>query len=189
MADPKEQAAKQLANIEKDSGKKLKDFAAAIKKQKLEKHGQMVSFLKSEFGLGHGNANLVAHLVREQAAGGPADDGDLLEAQYTGAKSALRPIYDKLAGIAETLGKDVEKVVQKTGVSFRRAKQFALVQAPSAKRVQLSLNLPKTPRNKRVVETKGMCTHKVDIGDISEVDKDVAGWISSAYEAAAKPRK
>ena len=36
MADPKEQAAKQLANIEQASGKKLKDFAAAIKKQKLE---------------------------------------------------------------------------------------------------------------------------------------------------------
>lgn len=189
MADPIEQAAKQLANIEHASGKKLKDFAAAIKRQKLDKHGQMVSFLKSEFGLGHGNANLLAHLVREQAAGGPADGGELLEAQYAGAKSALRPIYDKLAAIAESHGDDVQKLIQKTGVSFRRAKQFALVQAPSTRRVQLSLNLPTTPKNKRVVETKGMCTHKVDISDISEVDDDVARWIRSAFDAAAKPRK
>ncbi len=184
MTDPKTQADRQLANIEASTGKTLADFASAVGGQKLEKHGQIVAFLKAEFGLGHGNANLIAHRVRESAAGGPAPDDELLAAQYAGARAALRPLYDELAAFAESLGDDVTRVIQKTGVSFRRARQFALVQAPSSKRIQLGLNLPSTPAGGRVVEMKGMCSHKVDLGVGEAVDDTVAGWIRSAYESA-----
>lgn len=57
----------------------------------LAKHGQVVTFLKSEHGLTHGNANTLAHKIRENAAGGQPTDADLLDAQYSGAKAALRP--------------------------------------------------------------------------------------------------
>ena len=40
---------------------------------------------------------------------------------------------------------DVEVAPKKTGVSLRRAKQFALVEAPSAKRIQLGLDLGASP--------------------------------------------
>jgi hypothetical protein len=78
----------------------------------------------------------------------------------------------------------VEQVVQKTGVSFRRRKQFLLVQAPSSKRVQLGLNLDETPADGRVTETSGMCTHRVDVATPDEVDDAVAAWIRSAYQSA-----
>jgi len=143
-----------------------------------------VSLFKSQHGLGHGNANLMAHLVRESLAGGPASADDLLAAQYSGAKEALLPIYSALASIAESLGDDIDTVVQKTGVSFRRKKQFALVQAPSSKRIQLGLNLDETPADDRIVEMKGMCTHKVNITDPTDVDNTIAGWIRKAYDRA-----
>ena len=181
MADPQ---ATQLRNIEEASGMKLAGFTKAVKASGHQKHGQIVAFLKTQHKSTHGNANLIAHLVREQLAGGPVDAGELLAAQYKGAKAALRPIYDELTAIAESLGGDVQKVVQKTGVSFRRAKQFALIQAPSAKRIQLGLNFKKAPKDKRVVETKGMCTHKVDIAGAGDVDDIVASWIRAAYEQA-----
>ena len=109
---------------------------------------------------------------------------DLLAAQYAGARVGLRPIYEAVAAIAEGLGGDVQKVIQKSGVSFRRRKQFALVQAPSAKRVQLGLNLDATPDDPRVLAMSGMCTHRVELTDLAAVDGDVARWMRMAYERA-----
>jgi predicted transport protein len=184
MADPRTQSAKQLRNIEELTGKTVAGFAAAIREAGVEKHGQIVAYLKSEHGLTHGNANLLALTVRELWAGGPPPPEDLLANQYSGTKAALRPIYEKLAAIAENLGDDVDKVIQKTGVSFRRKKQFVLVQAPSAKRIQLGLNLDETPSDARIVEAKGMCTHTVNIADLKSVDDDITSWIKAAYERA-----
>lgn len=184
MPDPVAQAETQLKNIEASTGKTVAQFTALIIKAGLEKHGKIVAYLKAEHGLTHGNANLIAHKVREAMAGGPPPETDLLEAQYTGAKAALRPIFDRLAELAAGQGSDVERVVQKTGVSFRRKKQFALVQAPSAKRIQLGLNLPLTPDTDRVKETTGMCSHRVDITDIDQIDPDLEGWINASYQSA-----
>jgi predicted transport protein len=184
MPDPKEQMEAQLRNIEQASGKTVADFTAIVRSAGLEKHGQIVALLKSDHGLTHGNANLIAHLVRESIAGGPLSAPELLAAQYAGAKEALLPIYVELASIAEGMGDDVTKVVQKTGVSFRRKKQFALVQAPSSKRIQLGLNLDDDPPDDRVVVMGGMCTHKMNITEIDAIDEAVMTWIRQAYERA-----
>lgn len=174
----------QLANIEAATGRTVAEFTEDIRRTGLDRHGRIVSYLKDEHGLTHGNANLLAHVVREQLAGGPATAEALLEAQYQGGKAHLHAVYEALARVAAAQGDDVERVVQKTGVSFRRRKQFALIQAPSSKRVQLGLNLPSTPDDERVKEVSGMCTHRVDVTEPAAVDDDVAAWIKTAYEAA-----
>ena len=184
MSDPAAQAAKQLANIEASTGMTLARFTAAVRKTGLDKHGKIVAHLKSEYGLTHGNANLLAMRIREELAGGPADPDELLSAQYAAGKAALLPIYEALAAVAGDLGADVDRVVRKTGVSFRRKRQFALVQAPSAKRVRLGLKLDHTPDDARVKEVSGMCSHQVDLSDPAEVDADVRAWIRTAYEQA-----
>jgi hypothetical protein len=182
MTDP--QRSTQLANIEAATGKTVDDCVEAVTGAGLEKHGQIVSYLKAEHGLTHGNANLMAHVVRERQAGGPPSDEAPLDAQYQDGKAHLRPVYDALSRIAAAQGADVEQVIQKTGVSFRRRKQFALVQAPSSKRVRLGLNLPTTPDDARVKAADGMCTHQVDLADPSDVDGEVETWIAASYLAA-----
>lgn len=184
MPDPKEQRATQLRNIHEATGKSVADFAELVAAAGLEKHGRIVSFLEAEHDLTHGNANLIAHTVRERAAGGPASEEDLLDAQYARGKAALRPIYERLAELASGCGDDVDTIVQKTGVSFRRKKQFALVQVPSAKRVQLGLNLAATPAGDRIAEAGGMCTHRADITELDHVDDEVAAWLHAAYDEA-----
>jgi hypothetical protein len=184
MSDPEAQTATQWRNIEAATGLTLEGFRAAIGAAGLERHGEIVAWLKTHKGLSHGNANLVAHRVREAMAGGAPEASELLEAQYTGGKAALRPVYERVAGIARHVGPDVSVVIQKTGVSFRRARQFALVQAPSAKRVTLGLNLDTTPDDPRIREVSGMCSHLVELPDVAAVDAAVAGWIRMAYERA-----
>ncbi len=178
------QAETQIRNIEESTGKTVDQFTKLIAKTGLDKHGKIVSHLKAEHGLTHGNANLIAHLVRERLAGGPPSDDALLDAQYSGKKADLRPLYEQLVSIAEAAGDDVEKVIQKTGVSFRRKKQFALIQAPSAKRIQLGLNMDATPDDDRIREVSGMCSHRVDITSMDEIDEAVSGWILASYDAA-----
>lgn len=174
----------QLRNIEAATGMTVPDFDEKIAAAALTKHGEMVSFLKKDLGLTHGNANLIAHLVRETRAGGPASEATLLEAQYSGGKADLKPILDEITGIVRELGDDVERVVLKTGVSFRRRKQFALVEAASSQRVQLGLNLEQAPDDSRIVTANGMCTHRMNLTDVSEVDEAVANVLAEAYRLA-----
>ncbi len=98
----------QLANIETRTGKTLKQLFAVLKKTKLEKHGEMVKFLKSELSMGHGDANTVVAMYRAEqtgagaasaARGGHSDGSDPLAAIYAGKKEELRPLHD--AGFPE----------------------------------------------------------------------------------------
>ena len=182
--DPKTQAETQLRRIEEALSKTAAEVADEVGRQGIERHSEVVAFLKATHGLTHGNANLLAQVVRERLAGGPQTPEDMLAAQYSGRKEALLPAYHALSAVAESLGPDVMTVVQKTGVSFRRKKQFALIQAPSAKGVRLGLNLDATPDDPRIVATSGMCTHSVDLASPDEVDSDIAAWIRAAYDRA-----
>ena len=185
MPDPASATETQLRNIEAATGMSMSAFAAAVSERHIEGHARIVAFLKAEHGLSHGNANAVALRVREIAAGGPATADALLDAQYAGGKAALRPVYERLAAVTAGFGPDVEIVVQKTAVAIRRRKQFAVVQAASARRVALGLNLVAAPGDPRVVATPGaMCAFRVDLADASAVDAAVEGWLREAYERA-----
>lgn len=85
------------------------------------------------------------------------------------------------------LGKDVEISPKKTCVSFRRNKQFALIQASSATRVDLGINLKGEPVNARL-EASGsfsaMVSHRVRLTSPKDVDAAVKRWLKQAYDAA-----
>jgi predicted transport protein len=146
----------------------------------------MVAYLKSEHGLGHGYANSIA-LGARQVGDATLDSADLISAQYSGAKAGLRPIYDAVAAAVARLGRDVEISPKKTCVSFRRNKQFALIQASTATRVDLGINLKGEPVNTRL-EASGsfsaMVSHRVRLTSPKDVDAAVKGWLKQAYDAA-----
>jgi hypothetical protein len=54
--------------IEKKYGRPISDWQAIIRASDLTKHMELVSYLKSEHGLGHGHANaLVAYTLQEDS--------------------------------------------------------------------------------------------------------------------------
>jgi hypothetical protein len=184
VTNPEAAAATQIKNIEQATGRTVAQWQTLVAGAGLTRHGQIVSYLKSEHGLTHGNANALAHKVRELGAGGPAPAADLLAAQYSGAKAPLKPIHDELVTAAQALGDDVTVSIKKTSVSLRRSKQFALIEAPSSKRVELGLNLRETAATSRLRAAGGMCTHKVALTDVAEVDDEVVTWLRRAYDRA-----
>jgi len=183
---PEEMAQSMIDNLEEKTGKPLAAWLEVLKGTELEKHGQIVKYLKTEHGMTHGYANLVAHKAREAGSKPPAE-GDLVAAQYPGPKAALRPIYDRVLAAVGEFGSDVEIAPKKTYVSLRRSKQFALVQPTTRKRVDLGIKLRGTEPEGRL-EASGsfnaMVSHRVRLESAEEVDDEVVGWLRQAYEEA-----
>jgi hypothetical protein len=188
MSDKLDQATQsQIQNLEQKTGKTLAEWVAIARGSGLQKHKEMVRFLQDEHGLTYGYANMIVLKAKEAAAGGEPAGQDLVEAQYAGEKSALRPIYDALINTVRSFGDDVEISPKKTYVSLRRSKQFAIVQPSTKDRVDVGINLIEIQPGSRL-EASGsfnsMVSHRVRIGSLDQVDGELVGWLKSAYEKA-----
>jgi predicted transport protein len=186
MPDKDPAIAKMEANIAEKTGRPVTEWIGVVKKSGLQKHGEIVKFLKTDHGFTHGYANLVAHQALKSSAA-HQDDADLVAAQYAGPKAGLKPIYDKLIEAAKALGAEVEIAPKKTYVSLRRKKQFALIQPSTRTRVDLGINLKGNEPTGRL-EASGsfntMVSHRVRLESAGDVDAEVKRWLEEAYEAA-----
>lgn len=182
MAEKSDPMETMKANLLKNTGKSLDQWADLVRKSGLEKHGDQMKLLKETHGLGHGYANLICHTAKGTL---DALEEDLLAGQYAG-KEALKPVYEALESYAKTLGKDVEISPKKTSVAFRRSKNFAVVTPASKTRIDLGLNLKGTAPTARLLAEKpgSMCTHKVKLESAADLDAELKGWIKSAYGLA-----
>ena len=181
---PEELRDTMIANLPEKTGKPLEEWITVLKSSGLEKHGEMMKLLKGEHRISHGFANLIVHMTRNAAETAPID---LVQAQYSGAKASLRPIYDTIIDYVSSLGEGIEIAPKKTYVSLRRSKQFALLQPSTKTRVDLGLNLKGDEPSGRL-EASGsfnaMVSHRVRLGAVSDFDADVKTWLKAAFEAA-----
>ncbi|EME22162.1 DUF4287 domain-containing protein [Rhodococcus triatomae] len=70
MAEPVKGPASYFPSIEKKYGRPISEWEQLIRSSELTKHMELVAWLKSEHGVGHGHANaLVAHTLKADAAG------------------------------------------------------------------------------------------------------------------------
>lgn len=185
MATPEEQAQSMLRNLEDKTGRPLSHWLREVAGRGLDKHGAIVKMLKSEHGMTHGYANLVAHEALASAAI-HADDADLVARQYA-EREGLRPIYERVVAAVEAFGDDVELAPKKAYVSLRRRKQFGLVQPSTKTRVDIGMQLPDVEPDGRL-EASGsfnaMVSHRVRVADVAEVDDELVSWLRAAYDAA-----
>ena len=183
---PEEMTEQMILNLPERTGKSLDEWLKITKASKLAKHGEIVSLLKTKHGVTHGYANIIA-LRTLQGGASAVSGGDLLSAQYSGAKASMKPIYDKLIAAINQLGRDVEVSPKKTYVSLRRNKQFALIQPSTATRLDIGINLKGTTPTKRL-ETSGsfnaMVSHRVRVENEKQIDAELVRWLKRAYEIA-----
>lgn len=175
-----------IENMPAKTGKSLDEWLKVVSKCKLGKHGEIVKHLKSDHGVTHGFANLIAH--EHLAKGVPAASGtDLVANQYKGPKDGLRSIYEAVTTLIENFGDDVEVSPKKAYVSYRRNKQFALVQPSTKERVDVGINLkgePVTDRLEASGSFNAMCSHRVRLTKKADVNAELKKWLKKAYDAA-----
>ena len=181
---PEEMAASMIANLKENTGKALDAWLKILKKTDLKKHGETVKHLKSEYDVTHGYANMIA--MQFLALGKPVASGDgLVDAQYSGPKSDLRPIYDALIKAISKFGKDVEISPKKAYVSLRRNKQFAIIQPSTKTRVDVGINLKgvdPTGRLEKSGSFNAMVSHRVRLESKTDINPELVKWLKSAYQ-------
>lgn len=178
--------ATQIANIEKSTGKKLAEWITIINKSGVDKHGELVSYLKTKHGFTHGNANMLVHYAKQSHAGAAENETDWIAEQYKG-KENLKPWYDKIMTEINKFGKDIEIAPKKAYVSLRRKKQFAILQPSTKDRLDVGLNIKGIAASGNVEEGakwNAMCTHRIRVEDAKTVNKDMIAWLKKAYEQA-----
>lgn len=168
-----------IDNMPEKTGKSLDDWKKILIKQSFEKHGQAVNFLKTEYGVTHGFANTIVTLSKDENQ----SDDELIDNQFKG-KEDLLPIYTGLIKLIKTMGDDITITPKKTSVSIIRKRQFALIKPATKSRIDLGLKLKDKPTNDRLGDSGPfgtMCTHRVQITEIEEIDKELGNWIQEAY--------
>jgi len=171
-----------IDNMPEKTGKPLSEWKTLLASKSFEKHSQAVNFLKKEHGVTHGYANTIVTLSKDSGA----TPDDLVANQYQG-KEALVPIYEKLLEVVRLLGPDVTVVPKKTTVSLVRKKQFALIKPATKTRIDLGLKLRSRKPSDRLEESGPfgtMCTHRVRLSEVGEVDGELQTWLLAAYEEA-----
>jgi Domain of unknown function (DUF5655)/Domain of unknown function (DUF4287) len=175
------------ANFAKATGKPVDAWVALARKHGFDRDAAATrAWLKKEHGLTMVQANcvLITLFPREE------NEDELLDAQYSGAKAGLRPVYDKLAKAARALGRDVMVAPRKSQVTFARKVTFAVVRVGAKDRVDLLLRLSGQKPTKRLVAnakaTGSDPTHVVALRAAADVDRDVTKWLALAYDKAAR---
>jgi hypothetical protein len=175
-----------IDNVRAKTGKTPEDFIKLAAENRLKKHGEIVTWLKSNFALGHGHATAMAGVVLK--AGSPkASAEEKLTALFSGKKGDWREPCDKLIAQVRRFGPDVTIAAGGTYVNLLRAKKkFGIVRPSAADRLDIGIKLKgNTPigRFKAAGAWNAMVTHRVCIYDPKQIDAEVLAWLRSAYNA------
>ncbi|MBN2614701.1 MAG: DUF4287 domain-containing protein [Bacteroidales bacterium] len=174
-----------IENLHKNTGKTLEQWIDIVKQQNFSKHGAIIQFLKEQYQFTHGFANLVAHKAKGTDAGSADNLDDLITKQYQG-KEHFKVLYDKLISEIQTFGNDIEIAPKKAYVSLRRKKQFAMLNPATKTRFEIGIHLKGIDPIGKLEPEKpnAMCSHKINLSDIKDIDKEVINWLKTAYDNA-----
>ena len=172
-----------IDNMPEKTGKSLNEWKSLLKTKSFAKHTDAVNFLKKEHRVTHGFANTIVALSKEEGGETPTN---LVENQYKG-KENLLPIYKSILEIVKGFGEDVTVIPKKASVSIIRKNQFALIKPATKTRIDLGLKLKEKPTTDRLKDSGPfgtMCTHRVRLSEVDEVDDELKEWLQEAYQKA-----
>jgi hypothetical protein len=179
-----------LNNVQTLTGKTPQDFLLLAEQKGFLKQGvktgQIVSWLKEDFGLGQGHAMAIVLTLR-QAAEPRISKNDQIAKQFSGAKARWHKVYDDLIFRVNEFGPDVSTSPTNTYISLlRKNKKFAIVQVTSD-RLDIGIKLKET-KVIRPFEPAGnwnsMVTHRLRVDDPKQIDAGIISWLHQAYEKA-----
>ena len=179
-----------LDNIKAKTGLGPADFQALARQKGFlkpgVKAGDIVAWLKQDYGLGHGHAMAIVLLLKQTTAPRPSSD-QRLDALFGQGKAHWRATFDQLMKKAGKFGDDVRAAPTDSYVSLLKGKKKFAVIAATADRLDIGLKLKGVATGGRL-EAAGawnsMVTHRVRVSEPKQLDKQVLNWLHEAYDAA-----
>jgi len=185
---------KWIEELSQKTGRSLEEWIALTKESGPPTEKERREWLKKEHGLGTNSATWIAE--RLEGKGTDVFDSpetylktaaEWVEAQYSGPRAALRPLYEQLLGLGFSLGKDVKACPCKTMVPFYRRHVFAQIKPGTNARIDLGFALGNMKTPKRLIDTGGYekkdrITRRIEIKTKADIDSEVKRWLQKAYE-------
>ena len=176
--------------IRAKTGKTPQDFITLAKKKGfLEegvKTGQIVAWLKEDYGLGQGHAMSIV-LAIKNVTQPKLSQSESIARHFKGARAKWRRPYDELLARVGEFGPGVSEDPTDTYISFlRNGRKFAIVQV-TADRVDIGIKhkgRQTTSRFEAAGAWNAMVTHRVHITDPIQLDPELLEWLKQAYAAA-----
>ena len=181
-----------LAALKQKTGRTLEYWIKLVKKEAPATEKERSAWLKEKHGLGMNYASWIAeHSVGKGDDGNPEtylkNAEEYVQKMYSGAKEALRPIFDELLVLGRSMGSDVKVCPCQTMVPLYRNHVFAQIKPTTRTRIDLGLALKDTKVPKRLIDTGGFAkkdriTHRIEITSLKDIDDEVKKWLKTAYE-------
>ena len=179
-----------LDNIKAKTGMDPDDFRKLAEKKKLLgpdiKAGELVAWLKKDFDLGHGHSMAIYATLKSTDKKDPKlNASDRIDKYFAGAKSAARPLYDKLMRSVSGFGDDIAISPAASYLSILRNKKKIAIIRVTAKRLDVGIKLKGVKPTSRFASAgtwNTMVTHRVQIMQDRDIDSELFAWLQSAYE-------
>jgi hypothetical protein len=185
-----------VAGLQQKTGRTLDEWIELVQDEGPETERERRTWLRTKHGLG----NNAAWWIAERAEGKGTEDDDpaaylkaaesYVDAMFSGRKSALRPICEKVIELARGLGSDVKVCPCKTIIPLYRQHVFAEIKPASASRIDLGLALRDLKPTARLTDTGGFekkdrITRRIALTSLAEIDAEVGTWLRYAYDLDA----
>jgi hypothetical protein len=184
---------KWIKELPEKTGRTLEEWIALTKKSGPPTEKERREWLRKEHKLGSNSAAWIAE--RLEGRGLEEDSPEIylktaaewVEAQYSGPRAALRPLYEQLLELGFSLGSDVKACPCKTMVPLYRNHVFAQIKAATNTRIDLGLALGNMKTPKRLIDTGGYekkdrITRRIEVRTKADIDDEVTRWLKKAYE-------
>jgi hypothetical protein len=187
------QIKKWIQELPKKTGRSLEEWIALTKDSGPPTEKERCEWLKKEHKLGTISAAWIAGRLagkntEEDSPGAYLKTAaEWVEAQYSGPRAALRPLYEQLLKLGFSLGKDVKACPCKTMVPFYRKHVFAQIKPATNSRIDLGFALGNMKTPKRLIDTGGYekkdrITRRIEVKAKADIDDELKRWLKKAYE-------
>jgi hypothetical protein len=184
---------KWIQELPEKTGRSLEEWMVLTKKDGPRAEKERREWLKKEHKLGTNAAAWIAERLEDKGTEEGSPDAYLktaaewVEAQYSGPRAALRPLYEQLLKLGFSLGKGVKACPCKTMVPFYRNHVFAQIKPSTNTRIDLGFALGNMKTPKRLIDTGGYekkdrITRRIEVRAVVEIDDEVKRWLKTAYE-------
>ncbi len=190
------QIQKWVSELPEKTGRSLEQWLALTRKSVPSTEKERREWLKKEHNFGTISAAWIAGRLEGKNTEEDSPEAYLktaaewVEAQYAGARAALRPLYEQLLGLGLSLGEDVKACPCKTMVPFYRKHVFAQIKPSTNTRIDLGFALGNIKTPKRLIDTGGYekkdrITRRIEIKTNGDIDDELKRWLRKAYDLGA----
>ena len=184
-------AESEFAKASAITGKSPEEFRSRASELGLTKAGEILAWLRAEFGLNYQQGGAVYYMLAHAEDAGASDDRRL-SALFGGTKARWRPVYDRIAAVILGFGDDVQLQPTLSCVNARRAGvKFAILRPSSGRILEVGLRLADTAPSGRlesVDSRNAMASHRVRLSAPEQVDAELFAWLRQAYLLAGERR-